>query len=89
MTYWNEQVLMAITNGAWLLTPAWLTASLEAGCWLPESPFVSQASKPFVPCVPYFCKWILRGFRACLPPLGIFKSLYKFLLHVWNQSGAS
>lgn len=33
------KVLLAITNGAWLLSPEWVTASLEAGRWLPESRF--------------------------------------------------
>ena len=38
----GEQVLLAIANGAWLLTPEWVTASLHAGAWLPEGPFQSQ-----------------------------------------------
>lgn len=36
------QVLLAIAAGAMLVTPDWLTASLEAGEWLPEAPFLAQ-----------------------------------------------
>ena len=36
------QVLLAVANGAWLLSPEWVTASLEAGQWLPEQPFEAQ-----------------------------------------------
>lgn len=36
------QVLLAIAAGAVLVTPEWLTASLEAGEWLPEEPFLSK-----------------------------------------------
>ena len=36
------QVLLAITAGALLVTPEWLTASLEAGEWLPEEPFLAK-----------------------------------------------
>lgn len=36
------QVLLAIANGAWLLRPEWVSASLEAGQWLPEAPFEAQ-----------------------------------------------
>jgi len=35
-------VLLAIAAGAVLVTPDWLTASLEAGEWLPEAPFLAQ-----------------------------------------------
>lgn len=31
--------MLAIASGAWLLSPAWLTASLEAGAWVPEAGF--------------------------------------------------
>lgn len=33
------KVMLAIANGAKLVTPEWLTASLEAGRWLPEGPY--------------------------------------------------
>ena len=36
------QVLLAIAAGALLVTPEWLTASVEAGEWLPEEPFLAQ-----------------------------------------------
>lgn len=36
------QVLLAIAAGAVLVTPEWLTASVEAGEWLPEEPFLPQ-----------------------------------------------
>lgn len=36
------QVLLAIAAGAMLVTPEWLTASVEAGEWLPEEPFLAQ-----------------------------------------------
>ncbi|KAL0035929.1 hypothetical protein WJX77_008231 [Trebouxia sp. C0004] len=36
------KVLLAIAAGAVLVTPDWLTASLEAGEWLPEAPFLAQ-----------------------------------------------
>lgn len=35
------QLLLAVASGAYLMTPAWVTASLEAGYWLPEQPFLS------------------------------------------------
>jgi hypothetical protein len=38
------QVLLAVANGAWLLTPEWVTASLEAGHWLPEPPFEAKVA---------------------------------------------
>ncbi|KAK9811968.1 hypothetical protein WJX73_004071 [Symbiochloris irregularis] len=37
------KVLLAIANGAWLLTPEWVTASVDAGMWLPETPYESQS----------------------------------------------
>ena len=40
------QVLLAIAAGAMLVTPDWLTASLEAGEWLPEEPYLAQVSPP-------------------------------------------
>jgi BRCA1 C Terminus (BRCT) domain len=36
------KLLLAIVNGAWLLSPQWVTASLEAGRWLPEEGFLAQ-----------------------------------------------
>ncbi len=36
------QVLLAIAQGAFILTPEWVTASLEAGRWLPEAKFISK-----------------------------------------------
>ena len=38
------QVLLAIAAGAKLVTPEWLTASMEAGDWLPEDPYLAQVS---------------------------------------------
>ena len=43
-----SQVLLAVANGAWLLTPEWVTASLEAGQWLPEPPFEAKVADPAV-----------------------------------------
>ena len=40
------KVLLAISRGAVIVTPEWITASLEAGRWLPETPF--RASGRFV-----------------------------------------
>lgn len=34
--------MLAVAQGAWLLSPGWVTASLEAGRWLPESQFPAQ-----------------------------------------------
>ena len=42
VAYCNLQVLLAIAAGAVLVTPEWLTASLEAGEWLPEEPFLAK-----------------------------------------------
>jgi len=36
------KVMLAIANGAWLISPEWITASLEAGRWLPESQFPAE-----------------------------------------------
>ncbi|KAL3133363.1 hypothetical protein ABBQ38_007235 [Trebouxia sp. C0009 RCD-2024] len=36
------KVLLAIAAGAVLVTPEWLTTSVEAGEWLPEEPFLAQ-----------------------------------------------
>jgi hypothetical protein len=36
------KVMLAIANGAWLVSPEWITASLEAGRWLPESQFSAK-----------------------------------------------
>ena len=35
------KTMLAVAAGAWLLSPAWLTASLEAGRWQPEAQFVA------------------------------------------------
>ena len=43
------QVLLAIANGAWLLRPEWVSASLEAGQWLPEPPFEAKVRAPAPP----------------------------------------
>ena len=43
------QVLLAIAAGAVLVTPEWLTASVEAGEWLPEEPFLAQVCCLFGP----------------------------------------
>ncbi|CAL8470888.1 g10430 [Coccomyxa elongata] len=36
------KVMLAIARGAWLLSPAWLTTSLEAGQWQNEEDFQAQ-----------------------------------------------
>lgn len=36
------KLMLAVANGAWLVSPQWVTASLEAGKWLPESAFPAQ-----------------------------------------------
>ncbi|RMZ54717.1 hypothetical protein APUTEX25_003095 [Auxenochlorella protothecoides] len=33
------KLLLALANGAWLVTPQWITASLDAGEWLPARQF--------------------------------------------------
>lgn len=45
------QVLLAIAAGAVLVTPEWLTASVEAGEWLPEEPFLAQVCG--LSCIPH------------------------------------
>ncbi|KXZ55564.1 hypothetical protein GPECTOR_2g1113 [Gonium pectorale] len=35
------KVLLGIANGALLVTPAWVTESLAAGCWLPEEDYMA------------------------------------------------
>ncbi len=45
------KLMLAVANGAWLLSPQWVTASLEAGHWLPESQFSAKVGsrwRPFV-----------------------------------------
>lgn len=37
------KALLGIVNGAVFLDPAWITASLEAGTWVSEEPFISKA----------------------------------------------
>ena len=36
------KLMLAVANGAWLLSPQWVTASLEARRWLPESQFPAK-----------------------------------------------
>lgn len=36
------KLMLAVANGAWLVSPQWVTASLEAGRWLPESQFPAK-----------------------------------------------
>eukprot|EP00890_Picochlorum_soloecismus_P005788 jgi/Picsp_1/620/NSC_00616-R1_breast cancer type 1 susceptibility protein homolog len=36
------KVMLAILNGAHLLSPEWVTASIEAGYWLPETNFMAD-----------------------------------------------
>ncbi len=36
------QLLLAVANGAHILSPEWLTASREAGRWLPEADFIAD-----------------------------------------------
>ncbi|KAL4430735.1 hypothetical protein ABPG75_005991 [Micractinium tetrahymenae] len=36
------KLMLAVANGAWLLSPQWVTASVEAGRWLPESQFSAK-----------------------------------------------
>ena len=43
---YGMQVLLAIAAGAMLVTPEWLTASMEAGDWLPEEPYLAQVGPP-------------------------------------------
>ena len=38
------QVLLAVAQGAFILSPEWVTASLEVGRWLPEDRFISKVS---------------------------------------------
>lgn len=38
----SEQVYMAIARGAWILSPRWMAASLEAGQWQPEEDFPAE-----------------------------------------------
>ena len=40
----HSQVLLAVAQGAFILSPEWVTASLEAGRWLPEAAFASKVS---------------------------------------------
>ena len=39
------KLMLAVANGAWLLSPQWVTASLEAGRWLPESRFPAKVRR--------------------------------------------
>lgn len=36
------KLMLAVAAGAWLVSPQWVTASLEAGRWLPESQFPAK-----------------------------------------------
>ncbi|KAK9838709.1 hypothetical protein WJX74_001816 [Apatococcus lobatus] len=36
------KVLLAIANGAWIVKPSWLLASMEAGCWVEEQPHQAE-----------------------------------------------
>ncbi|KAK9865330.1 hypothetical protein WJX84_006438 [Apatococcus fuscideae] len=36
------KVLLAVANGAWLVQPSWLTASMEAGLWADEQSHCAQ-----------------------------------------------
>ena len=45
LTLQTAQVLLAVAAGAWLMTPEWVAASLQAGHWLPEAPYQAQARK--------------------------------------------
>ena len=38
------QVLLAIASGAWLLSPSWVEASMQAGAWLPEIPYTAEVN---------------------------------------------
>ena len=38
----TSQVLLAVANGAWLVQPSWLTASMEAGHWADEQSHCAQ-----------------------------------------------
>ena len=40
----SSQVLLAVAQGAFIMTPEWVTASLEAGHWLPEDGFISKVT---------------------------------------------
>lgn len=40
----TEKLLLAVANGAHILSPEWLTASREAGRWLPEADFVAKSN---------------------------------------------
>lgn len=53
------QVLLAVASGAYLMTPAWVTASLEAGRWLPEQQFLSTVH-PLPPTQPR-CHTLIRS----------------------------
>lgn len=36
------KLLLAVANGALLMSPEWVTASIEAGHWLPEGPYLAD-----------------------------------------------
>lgn len=36
------KTMLGVANGAWMMTPEWVTASLEAGYWLPEEQYVAN-----------------------------------------------
>lgn len=50
----------AVANGAWLVSPEWVTASLEAGKWLPECRFPAKVrSIALASCCVLEAKWRL------------------------------
>ncbi len=38
------KLMLAVANGAFLLTPEWLTASIEANTWLPEASYTAKVN---------------------------------------------
>ena len=53
------QVLLAVAQGAFIMTPEWVTASLEAGRWLPEEKYLSNVS-PVLELQPWDLKTHMR-----------------------------
>lgn len=58
------KLMLAVANGAWLLSPQWVTASLEAGRWLPESQFSAKVRGK------RGAWWLLSGYPATCFCLG-------------------
>ena len=46
---------MAVANGAHILSTEWLTASREAGRWLPEADFAAEVGAPIVSVLAIAC----------------------------------